>query len=100
MPPESANVYGLHINAEVGFKRREGNIFCKSLMLLQANVAVQEGGLSTEERAKIVLDEILDRLPEVPRLDEIRHRIDEFNPYTTVALQVLTPFVAFLASHH
>lgn len=91
MPPESANVYGLHINAEVGFKQRDANRFCTSLMLLQLNETVQEGGLRTEEKAKLVLDDILDRLPEVPHLDEIRNRIDEPNPYTMVALQVI-PF--------
>ena len=35
MPPESAGAYGLHANAEVGFKRREAERFCAALLCLQ-----------------------------------------------------------------
>lgn len=88
MPPESATAYGLHTNAEVGFKRREAERFCMSLMLLQPREAAQDGGLRPEERAKLVLDDIMERLPEVPKMDEVRSRVDEPTPYTMVALQV------------
>lgn len=94
MPPESASAYGLHPNAEVGFKRREAGRFCLSLALLQPREDVQEGGLRVEEKAKIVLDDVLDRLPEAPRMDEIRSRVNEPTPYTMVALQV-SPFQFF-----
>ena len=65
LPPESATAFGLYINAELGFQRREANYVCTLLMLLQPREAIQEGGLRVEERAKIVLDEVLERLPEV-----------------------------------
>ena len=42
-----------------------------------------------EEVAKAVLDDVLERLPETPPLDDIRARVDEPSPYTMVALQVL-----------
>lgn len=43
-----------------------------------------------EEQAKVILDDVLDRLPDVPNLDEIRKRVEELTPYTMVALQVNT----------
>ncbi len=59
-------------------------------MCLQPREAVQEGGLRVEEQAKVILDDVLDRLPDVPNLDEIRKRVEELTPYTMVALQVNT----------
>lgn len=53
MPPESAGAYGLHANAEVGFKRREAERFCAALACLQPRGAAAEGGLRAEERAKV-----------------------------------------------
>ncbi len=44
--------------------------------------------LSVEERAKQVLDSVMERLPELFDLEEIRGRVDEFTPYVMVALQV------------
>lgn len=52
MPPESATAYGLHANAEVGFKRREAERFCASLLCLQPRESAQEGGLRPEEQAR------------------------------------------------
>lgn len=37
MPEESAGAYGLHPNAEVGFKMREAVLFCNNLLRLQAS---------------------------------------------------------------
>ena len=42
------------------------------------------------EQAKVVLDDVLERLPEMPNLDEIRARAEEPSPYTMVALQART----------
>jgi hypothetical protein len=35
MPPETALAFGLHPNAEIGFKLREAETFCNSLVQLQ-----------------------------------------------------------------
>ena len=91
MPPETPVAFGLHPNAEIGFKLREGDRFCAQLTNLQPRQAGGGGGLSPEERAKGVLDDILERLPELFDLEEIRSRIDEFTPYIMVAIQV-APF--------
>lgn len=42
------------------------------------------------KQAKLVLDDVLERLPEMPNLDEIRARAEEPSPYTMVALQART----------
>ena len=49
----------------------------------------------------MVLDDVLERLPEMPNLDEIRGRAEEPSPYTMVALQariLRAPDLLFLAS--
>ena len=35
MPPESAAAFGLHPNAEIGFKLREASAFCSNLQTMQ-----------------------------------------------------------------
>lgn len=88
MPAESATAYGLHPNAEIGFQRREADNLGLSLQAFRPQRASQDKSLSVEEQAKLILDEILEKLPEVPRLDEIRARLDEPTPFAVVALQV------------
>ena len=55
MPPESAVAFGLHPNAEIGFKLREAESFCGALLSMQPREAGGEGVASVEERAKAVL---------------------------------------------
>jgi len=52
MPPETPQAFGLHPNAEIGFKLREGGRFCSAVLSLQPREAGAEGGLSTEERVR------------------------------------------------
>jgi len=87
MPPETPLAFGLHPNAEIGFKLREADAFCSSLLLLQPREAGGEGGMSTEEKAKMVLDDLMERLPERYDMEEIRGKIDEYSPYVMVAIQ-------------
>ena len=88
MPVESATSYGLHPNAELGFQRRQADNLGLALQSLRPQRAAQEKIISNEEQAKLTLDGILEKLPETPRLDEIRARLDEPTPFTMVALQV------------
>ena len=133
MPPETPVAFGLHPNAEIGFKLREGDRFCTQLQArcpahldaphasasLQGPVrgrrtarpsacpsqgrvwgraagpAVPAGAAAAaagraqtpEERAKSVLDDLLERMPELFDLEDIRSRIDELTPYIMVAIQ-------------
>ena len=43
--------------------------------------------MSTEEKAKMVLDDLVERLPELFDMEEIRGRVDEITPYVMVAIQ-------------
>jgi len=87
MPAETPLAFGLHPNAEIGFKLREADAFCISLLQMQPREAGGEGGLSTEEKAKMVLDDVMDRLPDRYDMEEIRGKIDEYTPYVMVAIQ-------------
>ena len=85
---ETPTAYGLHPNAEIGFKLREAEAFCQSVLNLQPRTAGGEGGLSEEERAKQVLDDIVEKLPDIFDMEDIRNRCDgDFSPYTMVAIQ-------------
>jgi hypothetical protein len=44
--------------------------------------------MSQEEKAKMVLDDLADRLPEQYDMEDIRGRVDEVTPYVMVAIQV------------
>ena len=87
MPPETPAAFGLHAPAEVGFKRREAERFCAALQGLQPRQLGGEAGLSPEERAKQVLDDVAEHLPEAFDLEAIRGRVDELTPYAMVAIQ-------------
>eukprot|EP00879_Flechtneria_rotunda_P029616 GHRR01032042.1.p1 GENE.GHRR01032042.1~~GHRR01032042.1.p1 ORF type:complete len:1612 (+),score=608.41 GHRR01032042.1:122-4837(+) len=88
MPQETPVAFGLHPNAEIGFKLREAETFCNSLVQLQPRESGGEGGMSKEEKAKMVLDDLGDRLPEQFDMEDIRSRVDEVTPYVMVAIQV------------
>jgi len=89
MPAETPLAYGLHPNAEIGFKLREAEAFCASLILMQPRDSGGEGGLSTEEKARLVLEDIVERLPEAYDMEDVRSRVEESPPppYTMVAIQ-------------
>ncbi len=40
-----------------------------------------EAGLSTEEQARQVLDWLVERIPEMFDMEDIRSRVDEYTPY-------------------
>lgn len=52
MPPETPLAFGLHPNAEIGFKLREGVRFCGAVLALQPREAGAEGGLTIEEKVR------------------------------------------------
>ena len=65
MPPETPLAFGLHPNAEIGFKLREAERFCANVLCLQPREAGGEGGMSVEEKAKMV-SAALDHNPGLP----------------------------------
>jgi hypothetical protein len=51
-------------------------------------VAPGESGKSLEESAKMVMDVMLEKLPEVYDMEAIRAKVEEVTPYVMVAIQV------------
>lgn len=47
-----------------------------------------EGATSLEERAKQVMDDMVDKLPETYNMEDIRSKVEEVTPYVMVAIQV------------
>merc|ERR1712070_355863 len=62
---------------------------CMSVLSLQPRESGgDEGGMSQEDKAKMVLDDIVDRLPDQFDMEDIRSKIDEVpTPYQMVAIQ-------------
>ncbi|KAK3254170.1 Dynein beta chain, flagellar outer arm [Cymbomonas tetramitiformis] len=87
-PAETPMAFGLHPNAEIGFRLREADNMCFQVQMLQPREAGGEGGMSQEDKAKMVLDDVVDRLPENFDMEDIRSKIDEVpTPYQMVAIQ-------------
>eukprot|EP00227_Mantoniella_beaufortii_P011774 CAMPEP_0197579874 /NCGR_PEP_ID=MMETSP1326-20131121/3768_1 /TAXON_ID=1155430 /ORGANISM="Genus nov. species nov., Strain RCC2288" /LENGTH=4505 /DNA_ID=CAMNT_0043143449 /DNA_START=243 /DNA_END=13760 /DNA_ORIENTATION=+ len=86
-PTESPLAFGLHPNAEIGFKLREAELLCSSILSLQPRDGGGEEGNSVEDQAKMVLDDLVEKLPEQFDMEDIRGRTDEITPYIMVAIQ-------------
>jgi len=86
-PTESPLAFGLHPNAEIGFKLREAEVLCASVLAMQPREAGGEAGMSPEDKAKMVLDELVERLPDQFDEEDIRGRAEEITPYVMVAIQ-------------
>ena len=87
MPAETPLAFGLHPNAEIGFRLREGDALCASIFALQPREAGATEGMSTEDQAKMVLDDLLERLPEIFDMEDIRSGMEEVTPYAMVCVQ-------------
>jgi len=87
-PTETPLAFGLHPNAEIGFKLREAESLCSSILMLQPRDGGGEEGNSVEDQAKMVLDDLTEKLPEQFDMEDIRNRTDgEITPYIMVAIQ-------------
>eukprot|EP00959_Pyramimonas_sp_CCMP1952_P093918 1964771-Pyramimonas_sp.AAC.1 len=63
-PAETPLAFGLHPNAEIGFRLREAENLCLQILQLQPREAGGGEGMTSEEKAKMMLDDIMERLPE------------------------------------
>jgi len=87
-PTETPLAFGLHPNAEIGFKLREAESLCSAILTLQPRDGGGEEGNSVEDQAKMVLDDLTEKLPEQFDEEDIRGRTDgEITPYVMVAIQ-------------
>ena len=66
---------------------RQADDLFKAISELQPRGGGGAGTMTEGERAKQMLDDILEKLPEMFVMMEIEERIDERTPYTSVFLQ-------------
>ncbi|KAJ8713922.1 hypothetical protein PYW08_007542 [Mythimna loreyi] len=89
LPDETPYLYGLHPNAEIGYLTTVSERLFKVVFEMQPrdSGAQAGGGASKDEMIRILLDDILDRVPEPFNLTELMGRVEELTPYTIVAIQ-------------
>jgi len=88
-PPESPACFGLHTNAEIGFRLAQAQALFSSIQDLQPKSAGGEGAMSREDKSKMVLDDVLEKLPPLFDWIDIQEKLgnDERTPFTNVFLQ-------------
>ena len=85
---ETPIAYGLHPNAEINFMTNQAEALFRSVSdMSPKGGGAGEGGMTIGEKVKQMLDDILERLPELFPMIEILERIDDVTPYTGVFLQ-------------
>ncbi|XP_049632688.1 dynein axonemal heavy chain 9 [Suncus etruscus] len=89
LPPESPYLYGLHPNAEIGFLTQTSEkLFLTLLELQPQDSQVGDGtGSLRDEKVKILLEELLERLTEEFNIPELMAKVEERTPYIVVAFQ-------------
>ncbi|XP_056375680.1 dynein axonemal heavy chain 11 isoform X6 [Hyla sarda] len=89
LPAENPVLYGLHPNAEIEFLTMTSDNLFKTILEMQPkDTLIGEGsGMSTEEKVKNIIDEILEKLPEEYNLQEIMLKTTERSPYILVCFQ-------------
>jgi len=86
---ETPTAYGLHPNSEINFMTRQADALFGAVNELQPRSGAGGGGMTLQERVKRVLDDLLERLPELFSMFEIEERLGatERSPYSSVFMQ-------------
>jgi len=87
MPQETPVAFGMHANAEIGFRLAQSDTIFKTIQELQPRSASGGGGMSLQDKAKQVLDDILEKMPDFFDMVEILEKVEERTPYVNVFLQ-------------
>ena len=93
MPQESPVAFGMHPNAEIGFRLDQANALFKNIAELQPRSAAGAGGMTMQDRVKQSLDEVQDRMPEKFSMQEILDAVEDRSPYVNVFLQEIERFM-------
>jgi dynein heavy chain len=97
-PAETPACFGLHPNAEIGFRLQQAASMFAAIQSLQPRAAGGGAVMSVEDKSKMMLDDILDKLPDAFDLIDINERLqgEERTPYTNVFLQEIERMNALL----
>ncbi|XP_023100299.2 dynein axonemal heavy chain 9 isoform X1 [Felis catus] len=89
LPAESPHLYGLHPNAEIGFLTQTSEKLFRTVLELQPRDghAGEGAGATREEKVKVLLEEILERVTDEFNMPELMARVEEHSPYVVVAFQ-------------
>ncbi|XP_036372722.1 dynein heavy chain 9, axonemal [Megalops cyprinoides] len=89
LPAESPYLYGLHPNAEIGFLTQTSEKLFRTVLEMQPrdSSAGEGSGTTREEKVKVVIDEITEKLPEEFNIAELMGKVEERTPYIVVAFQ-------------
>lgn len=89
LPSESPYLYGMHPNAEIGFLSSQSDNMFKVIFDLQPRDSGSTSGInvSREETVRLLLEEILDKIPDFFHIAELMSRIEERTPFVVVAFQ-------------
>lgn len=89
LPGESPHLYGMHPNAEIGFLTSVSGFMFKVILDLQPRDSGSSSGVnvSREESVKLLLEEILDKIPDTFNVYDLMTRVEERTPYVVVAFQ-------------
>ncbi|XP_045149226.1 dynein axonemal heavy chain 9 [Echinops telfairi] len=89
LPPESPYLYGLHPNSEIGFLTQTSEKLFRTVLELQPrNSRAGDGaGATREEKVKVLLEEILERVTDEFNIPELMAKVEERTPYIVVAFQ-------------
>lgn len=77
LPPESPTSFGLHPNAEIGFRTTQGESLFSTILEMQPQTAVGGEGKTVDDIVKDTISNILAILPELYPLADIAERLDE-----------------------
>jgi len=85
---ESPLCYGLHSNSEIVFMTAQSTALFKAAGELAPRGGGGSSGMTLQEKVKRILDDIMEKLPDLFPLGELDERTqDERTPYTSVFLQ-------------
>ncbi|KAH0621501.1 hypothetical protein JD844_022871 [Phrynosoma platyrhinos] len=89
LPAESPVHYGLHPNAEIEFLTATSDNLFRTLLELQSHESIIGEGVSqtVEEKVKVILDDIQEKLPEGYNMADITSKTAERSPYILVCFQ-------------
>ena len=85
LPAESPLLYGMHPNAEINVQTITSDKLFMTMLELQPKEIQGQGGLTKEEKLKVMIEEILQQLPDV--FVDLANKIEEKTPFTSVCLQ-------------
>ena len=87
MPQETPVAFGLHNNAEIGFRMKQAERMFLNIRELQPRSGGGIVGMSVTDKAKAMLDDIFEKMPESFDFAEIVERVEDRSPYVNVFLQ-------------